>query len=47
MEGLFDLAEKGRLLPIIAETYSLSEVAEAHRRLETGQAFGKIVIVIE
>lgn len=47
IEGLFDLAEKGRLLPIIAETYSLSEVAEAHRRLETGQAFGKIVIVIE
>ena len=43
---LKDLAEDGRLLPIIDRTYPLSEVSEAMQYLETGKAKGKIVITV-
>jgi NADPH:quinone reductase-like Zn-dependent oxidoreductase len=34
----------GTLKPVIDKVYPLSEVAEAHRRLENKQQFGKVVV---
>ncbi len=36
----------GRLKPIIARTFPLEEVVEAHRYLESNQQFGKIVVTV-
>src|SRR4051794_20785981 len=45
IEVLAELAEAGRLTPIIDKTYGLAEAAEAMRYLEAGRARGKIAIV--
>ncbi len=43
--GLLDLVATGRVAPpTIARTYPLADAAEAHRRLEAGSEFGKIVL---
>jgi NADPH:quinone reductase len=34
----------GRLAPVVDSVLPLSEVAEAHRRLEAREVFGKIVL---
>ncbi len=44
MEAIFGLAASGRLLPVVAKSYPLANAAEAHRYLEAGLAFGKIVL---
>jgi NADPH:quinone reductase-like Zn-dependent oxidoreductase len=36
----------GQLRPVIDSTFPLTEVAEAHRRLERGEQFGKIVLEV-
>lgn len=38
--------ETGKLKPVVAKTFSLDEVAEAHRYLEGNQQFGKVVLSI-
>ena len=43
---LGELVEKGKVGPVIDETYTLSETPEAIRFLETGRARGKLVIAI-
>ncbi len=42
LDGLAD----GRLRPIIAKTFPLEEIVEAHRYLESNQQFGKIVVTV-
>ncbi|MFF0710410.1 quinone oxidoreductase family protein [Gordonia sputi] len=43
--GLLDLVSAGRVdPPTIAASYPLDDVAEAHRHLEAGTAFGKITL---
>lgn len=37
--------EAGRLKPVLAQTLPLSEAQEAHRILEAGEFFGKIVLI--
>lgn len=37
----------GTLKPVVDDVLPLSEAAEAHRRLEAGQAFGKIVLLTD
>lgn len=44
---LKDIVESGNLMPVLDDTeYSLEQVGEAHARLESGKAMGKIVISI-
>jgi NADPH:quinone reductase-like Zn-dependent oxidoreductase len=44
---IHDLIKTGKLTPVIDRCYSLSEVAEAIRYLETGHARGKVIITLE
>ncbi|MCD9592058.1 zinc-binding dehydrogenase [Streptomyces sp. 8ZJF_21] len=45
--GLFRLVAEGRLgAPTIDSTFALSDAADAHRRLESDRAYGKIVLLI-
>jgi NADPH:quinone reductase-like Zn-dependent oxidoreductase len=41
-----ELLESGRVVPVIDRRYSLNEVPEAIRYLETGRARGKVVITV-
>ena len=41
---LFDHVEAGRVSPVIDAVLPLNEVVEAHRKLDAGGAFGKIVL---
>jgi len=38
------LAERGVLRPLLDRTYSFDQIAEAHTRLESGAAVGKVVV---
>ena len=40
------LVEAGEVTPVVDRTYSLSEVPEALRYLETGHARGKVVVTV-
>ena len=44
LQCLLELIEAGKITPVIDRTYPLSEVPEAIRYLEQGQARGKVVI---
>lgn len=45
LSKIFKLVEEKKLRPVMDRTYSFSKVAEAHRRLEGREQFGKIVLV--
>jgi NADPH:quinone reductase-like Zn-dependent oxidoreductase len=46
MEGLCDLMTKQRVSPpVIDQIFGLEQAADAHRRLESGDGFGKIVLL--
>ncbi|MFE3836173.1 NAD(P)H-quinone oxidoreductase [Pseudogemmobacter sonorensis] len=45
--NLLPLLAAGRVRPVIAGVLPLAEAAEAHRRLESGANFGKIVLQIQ
>jgi NADPH:quinone reductase-like Zn-dependent oxidoreductase len=47
MDFLAELFEAGKVVPVIDKHVPLSEVAEAIRYLEDGQALGKVVITME
>ncbi len=44
---LKELMEAGKVVPVVDRCYSLSEVSEAYRHLETRHAQGKIVVTLE
>jgi len=44
---LKELLEAGKITPVIDRTFPLSEVPEAMRYLESGQALGKVIITID
>jgi putative PIG3 family NAD(P)H quinone oxidoreductase len=39
--------EAGKLKPVIDRTYTLADAAEAHRRMESGEHVGKLVLTID
>lgn len=41
-----DLVEKNRLRPVIDKTYTLNEVVEAHRYVDTGHKKGNVAITV-
>lgn len=43
---ILDALNSGKLKPIIAKTFALDEIVEAHRYLESNQQFGKIVVTV-
>lgn len=47
MAWLLERFADGRLQPLPVETFPLREVAAAHRRIESGQTLGKLVLVPE
>jgi NADPH:quinone reductase-like Zn-dependent oxidoreductase len=44
LEALAKLIEKGQVRPVIEKTYTWNELAEAHRRVETGRVVGKVAV---
>ncbi len=42
-----ELLDTGRLRVHVAQTFSLADAAEAHRRLEAGSATGKLVLAVD
>jgi zinc-binding alcohol dehydrogenase/oxidoreductase len=45
--GMLRLYQEGRLRPVVDCVLPLGDVAEAHRRMEAGEQFGKIVLDLE
>ncbi len=43
--ALKELAESGKITPVVDRTYALRQGAEALRYLETGHARGKVVVM--
>ena len=43
---LKDLIEAGRVRNVIGRTYSLSEIAEAHRYAQSGRKAGNVAVVV-
>lgn len=41
---IWPLVEQGRIRPVVDSTFPLERAADAHRRLESGDAIGKIVL---
>ena len=46
LERLTELIEDGKLVPVIEQTYPLSEMPDAMRHLVAGRARGKLVIAV-
>ena len=44
LEGLSELIAAGKVDPVVERIYPLQELAEAHRRVETGRVTGKVAI---
>ena len=44
---LKELLESGKVVPVIDRRYTLEQVPEAIRYMETGRARGKVIIIME
>lgn len=44
-QAVLDLLSRGELEPVLYDTMSLEEVSEAHRLIEEGMVFGKVVLI--
>lgn len=46
LSGIAALVDRGLLTPHVSARFSLEQVAEAHRYIETGRTIGKIVVLV-
>jgi NADPH2:quinone reductase len=46
-ENVWPLLESGQIKVVVYKIFDLSEAAEAHRTIESGQHIGKIVLRVE
>ena len=47
LRTLAEMAEAGRITPVVGRTYALADAAEAVREIERGHASGKIVVSVQ
>jgi D-arabinose 1-dehydrogenase-like Zn-dependent alcohol dehydrogenase len=45
-EAAYELVKAGRAKPVVDRVFPLSEIREAHERLEAGEQLGKVVLAI-
>ncbi len=45
-ETVWPIIEKGRYKPVIDKLFPLEDVVEAHRRIDSGEHFGKIILTM-
>ena len=45
--NVWPLLTSGRVAPVIDRTFPLADAAEAHRRMETSEHVGKIVLTVD
>jgi NADPH:quinone reductase-like Zn-dependent oxidoreductase len=45
LEGLASMIDKGQVRPVIESTFTWNQLADAHRRVETGRVAGKVAVV--
>jgi NADPH:quinone reductase-like Zn-dependent oxidoreductase len=43
---IYDVLASGALKPIIARTFPLEEIVQAHRFMESNEQMGKIVVTV-
>ncbi len=46
VEWVLNGIESGKLKPVIAKTFKLDQIVEAHRYLEENAQFGKIIVTV-
>jgi NADPH:quinone reductase-like Zn-dependent oxidoreductase len=46
LQGLLSLVASGEVVPSVAATFPLAEIADAHRMMESDDFFGKIVLTV-
>ena len=46
MEAMMPLLASGRLKPVVDRVFPLEEAADAHRYLEEGKQFGKVILKV-
>jgi zinc-binding alcohol dehydrogenase/oxidoreductase len=44
--GVYELVASGRVKPLVDRVFPLEDAAEAHRHLESGKQFGKVVLTV-
>ena len=44
--GVYELVASGRVKPLVDRVFPLEEAADAHRHLESGKQFGKVVLTV-
>jgi len=44
--GVYELVASGRVKPLVDRVFPLEKAAEAHRHLESGKQFGKVVLTV-
>jgi zinc-binding alcohol dehydrogenase/oxidoreductase len=44
--GVYELVASGRVKPLVDRVFPLEEAADAHRHLESGKQFGKVVLIV-
>jgi len=47
LKDILELVKAGKLKPVVDQVYKFQDIQDAHKRLENGQHFGKVVITFD